>query len=480
MPRAQSALHPGALIDDQYRLQRQIGSGGVGTVWEADHLRLGGSVAIKFLDEALLNHAEIKLRFVREARSASRLRSPHVVQVLDQGTTATGVPYLVMELLEGEDLRARLDRVGPCRLAEAALIVDQIARALRKAHREGLVHRDIKPHNVFLIPEDDRPFVKLLDFGIAKEVSLDEKAVTLTGALMGSAHYMSPEQIDDPKSVGPSTDIWALGVVVYEMLTGVVPFEGDSVPGVLKRVQQATFEPPSRRRLDLPSELDAWFERAIQPDRARRFASVEEMSRAFRQIARAHSSSLFEELPNDITQETVLWSTPPEIASDPTAHSLLARALHAPWYRKIVWGMAGLLALALVSLAIMRARGGRENLVRRPAARPATFTPPAVLAESAVQLRPAHSMDEASNGSTVSVGDSRAASVAGDSRAASVAGDSRAASVAGDSRAATTRKPRGPRKTSGAKPVAGGAAATGDAHAHAPSVAPAQPKDRGF
>jgi hypothetical protein len=142
--------------------------------------------------------------------------------------------------------------------------------------------------------------------------------------------------------------------------------------------------------------------------------------------------------------------------------------------------MAGLLALALVSLAIMRARGGRENLVRRPAARPATFTPPAVLAESAVQLRPAHSMDEASNGSTVSVGDSRAASVAGDSRAASVAGDSRAASVAGDSRAATTRKPRGPRKTSGAKPVAGGAAATGDAHAHAPSVAPAQPKDRGF
>jgi hypothetical protein len=264
------------------------------------------------------------------------------------------------------------------------------------------------------------------------------------------------------------------------MLTGVVPFEGDSVPGVLKRVQQATFEPPSRRRLDLPSELDAWFERAIQPDRARRFASVEEMSRAFRQIARAHSSSLFEELPNDITQETVLWSTPPEIASDPTAHSLLARALHAPWYRKIVWGMAGLLALALVSLAIMRARGGRENLVRRPAARPATFTPPAVLAESAVQLRPAHSMDEASNGSTVSVGDSRAASVAGDSRAASVAGDSRAASVAGDSRAATTRKPRGPRKTSGAKPVAGGAAATGDAHAHAPSVAPAQPKDRGF
>jgi serine/threonine-protein kinase len=532
MPQAQSALHPGALIDDQYRLQRQIGSGGVGTVWEADHLRLGGSVAIKFLHEALLNHAEIKLRFVREARSASRLRSPHVVQVLDQGTTAAGVPYLVMELLEGEDLRARLDRVGPFRLAEAAVIVDQIARALRKAHREGLVHRDIKPHNVFLIPEDDRPFVKLLDFGIAKEVAIDEKAVTLTGALMGSAHYMSPEQIDDPKSVGPSTDIWALGVVVYEMLTGVVPFDGGSVPDVLKRVQQATFEPPSRSRLDLPSELDAWFERAIQPDRARRFASVEDMSRTFCQIARAHSSSFFEPLPSDITQDTAIWSTPPAIAPDPAAHSLLARALHAPWYRKIMWGMAGLLALALVSLAIMRARSGRENLGRLPAARPATFTPPAALAESTVQPWPAHSADDSRSASVAGdsrsasvagdsrsasvagdsrsasaagdsrsasvagdsrsasvagdsrsasvAGDSRSASVAGDSRSASAAGDSRSASVAGDSRSVTPRRPRGPRATSAAKPGAGEAATAGDAQPRAPSIARPQLKDRGF
>jgi hypothetical protein len=160
------------------------------------------------------------------------------------------------------------------------------------------------------------------------------------------------------------------------------------------------------------------------------------------------------------------------MASDRVAGSLWARTLHAPWYRKMVWGMAGLLVLALASLAIMRATGGRENLVRRPAARPATFTPPAALAESAVQLRPAHSTGEASNVST--------ASVAGDSRSASVAGDSRSASVAGDSRSATPRRTRSPRAMSSAKPIAGEATTKGDAHPHAPSVAPAQLKDRGF
>ncbi|MET0386780.1 MAG: serine/threonine-protein kinase [Polyangiales bacterium] len=300
-----ASLHPGALIADQFRLRCQIGEGGVGSVWEADHLRLGGMVAIKFLSAELLDNPDAKLRFVQEARSGSKIRSPHVVQVLDHGTTEAGIPYLVMERLEGRDLAAHLDQVGRCGLIETALILDQIGRALTKAHGLGLVHRDIKPHNIFLTPEgDNAPFVKLLDFGIAKDVSLGHDLGTLAGAVMGSVHYVSPEQIQDAHAVGPTADIWALGVVVYEMLTGQVPFDGETWSDVLAKVEAGGYRPACELRPTLPGVVDLWLHRAIHPDPSRRFPSVEVMTREFAQIAQEHASQV-DEKPNRESLEAV-------------------------------------------------------------------------------------------------------------------------------------------------------------------------------
>jgi eukaryotic-like serine/threonine-protein kinase len=282
MANAQESLYEGALIQGQFRLTRQIGTGGMSAVWAAEHLRLNGLVAIKFLGREYRRDEEAKLRFVHEAQSASRIRSPHVVQVLDQGTTDDGIPYLVMELLEGEDLAQRLDRIGACSLPETAVIVEQIGRALSKAHREGLVHRDIKPHNIYLVADgSDKVFVKLLDFGIAKDVTYESKQVTLAGSVLGSAHYMSPEQLSDPQSVGPETDIWALGVVVYEMLSGQVPFDGRSLPDILLCAREAKFPPLAQLRPDLPVELDDWLRKAMHPDPQLRFESVDQTWRAF-------------------------------------------------------------------------------------------------------------------------------------------------------------------------------------------------------
>jgi serine/threonine-protein kinase len=288
----QHMLH-GTLIDGQFQLERQLGAGGMGTVWIAQDLRLGRSVAIKFLAADAFHDEHAHLRFDREARMVSKIRSPHVVQVFAQGMTGDGVPYVVMELLEGEDLHARITRSGPCRLPEAGSIVEQICRALTRAHRDGLVHRDIKPHNIFLIPETGgQVFVKLLDFGIAKDIGQQLTTLTVTGAVMGSLLYISPEQLREPQAVGPATDLWSLGVVIYEMLTGRVPFDGASLPELFLRISDARFTPASQLNRELPHDVDAFLWRAIMPDRAQRFGSAEELSNAFLRIARAHSSGV--------------------------------------------------------------------------------------------------------------------------------------------------------------------------------------------
>lgn len=281
----------GALIDGQFQLERQLGAGGMGTVWAAHDLALGRVVAIKFMATDYFHDTQARQRFEREARMVGKIRSPHVVQVHRQGVTEEGVPYVVMEMLDGEDLSTRLANDGPCSLAETAQIVEQVCLALSRAHREGLVHRDIKPHNIFLVAEGaGRTFVKLLDFGIAKDVTAKLTALTLTGAVLGSVLYISPEQLHDAPSVGPSADLWALGVVIYQMLTGQVPFDGNSLPELVFRISEGSFTPATRVNPALPPEIDAFFARAIQPDRDQRFTSAEELSAEFLRVARAHAS----------------------------------------------------------------------------------------------------------------------------------------------------------------------------------------------
>jgi len=326
-----ASLVPGTLIADQFRLKSEIGAGGNGAVWEADHLRLGSLVAIKFMNPGSMDIEGEKQRFANEARLASRLRSPHVVQVFDHGTTEDGIPYLVMERLEGSDLATYVDYVGRCSLVETALILEQIGRALTRAHAQGLVHRDIKPSNVFLTPQGDGyPFVKLLDFGIAKDMAMKVGSITLSGVVLGSAHYASPEQLRDASAVGPAADIWALGVVCYEMLTGVVPFHGDSLPEVLMRVERSEFLPASHLRPELPAEIDAWFRCAIHHDPAARFATAEDMTRALADIVRAHVQ--------DVPASMAFAATPRAPGYEPAPDAARADAGGAPYGRAGVGG----------------------------------------------------------------------------------------------------------------------------------------------
>jgi serine/threonine protein kinase len=196
----------------------------MGAVWEARHLALDVRCAVKLiLDDA--KHPEYRIRFEREARAAAKLQSPHVVQIMDHGIWE-GTPYIAMELLHGEDLAARLARVGKLSASDTVGVVAQIARALRKAHGEGIVHRDLKPENVFLSVDDDRELVKILDFGVAKSLvpgGLGD-AKTRTGSLLGTPAYMSPEQAEASASLDHRTDLWSLAVIVFECVLGTNPF----------------------------------------------------------------------------------------------------------------------------------------------------------------------------------------------------------------------------------------------------------------
>jgi hypothetical protein len=256
----------------------------MGSVWVADHASLGTMVCVKLMSEHALADARAVARFNDEAQAAARIRSPHVVQVFDHGVT-DGIPYIVMELLEGEDLRTRLARKARLGPAETLCIARQMATALDKAHAAGVVHRDIKPANVFLLEVGGQTFVKLLDFGLAKlaldplRASPSEAAArTESAAVFGTPHYMSPEQAESAGAVTKSADLWSLAVVVYRCLTGALPFDAPTLFGLCARIHDATFEPATSLRPELPEAADAWFARALARDEGARFASATDMA----------------------------------------------------------------------------------------------------------------------------------------------------------------------------------------------------------
>ncbi|HEY8086651.1 MAG TPA: serine/threonine-protein kinase, partial [Polyangiaceae bacterium] len=226
------------LVTPKLRLVRPLGAGGMGAVWLAEHLALHTQVVIKFVSEKLVWSTEAVARFSREAAAASQVKSPHVVQMLDHGVSEHGLPYIVMELLEGHDLADHLTGGGlPPR--EVVAIVTQLCRALARAHEVGVVHRDIKPSNVFLCQVGGGElFVKLLDFGVAKlkDSTASSGAETQSGALLGSPVYMSPEQLMGDKRVDYRSDLWSVGVLTFEALTGVRPFGGETVGALTMQV----------------------------------------------------------------------------------------------------------------------------------------------------------------------------------------------------------------------------------------------------
>lgn len=281
-------LQAGAIIAEHLRLVRQLGSGGMGSVWVAEQTRLGGLVAVKFLSTSLLEHEGARSRFDREAKLAARIKSPHVVQVHDHGLTYgdPSIPYIVMELLEGTDLAKLLEREGPIGLPRTVEIVDQICDALTKAHDAGIVHRDIKPENVFVLNET-RTFIKLLDFGVAQGHDGQLSRLTQTGLLLGTAHYMSPEQLFSGKHVDLRTDLWSLGVLTYQALTNDLPFQGETFGQLCLQVRDGSFEPVSSK-VNVPPSIDQWLTRALATDREHRFQSAAEMAATLRNAALGH------------------------------------------------------------------------------------------------------------------------------------------------------------------------------------------------
>jgi aryl-alcohol dehydrogenase-like predicted oxidoreductase len=258
----------------------------MGSVWVADHLTLDTEVVVKFIGPGLRVSPEASARFSREAAAAAKVKSPHVVQVLDHGTTTTGVPFIVMELLEGEDLATRLRRTRTLPPTDVVTIVSQIGHALARAHARGIIHRDVKPGNIFLCESESEGgiFAKLLDFGIAKADDARAHAMTTTGRFLGSPYYMSPEQALGAGSVDQRADIWSIGVVAYEALTGVLPVTGETVGAIAVELAiGAPPVPPSHVNGALPPAVDAWFARACARKREDRFASTNELVAALRE-----------------------------------------------------------------------------------------------------------------------------------------------------------------------------------------------------
>lgn len=267
-------------------MERTVGTGGMGVVVEATHLQLGQRVAIKFLLPELCGQRDAVTRFLREARAAVQIESEHVSRVTDVGTSDEGVPFLVMELLEGVDLAQLLRQQRQLPIAQAVSLILQAADAIAEAHSLGIIHRDLKPSNLFLATRrDGSRILKVLDFGISKALAevaaaSGTPARTATATVMGSPHYMSPEQVRSSRSVDPRADIWSLGVILHELLTGEPPFKAETLPGVLASIVADPPTPLRALRPDVPSALDAIVARCLQKDRQLRFASVPELARA--------------------------------------------------------------------------------------------------------------------------------------------------------------------------------------------------------
>jgi serine/threonine-protein kinase len=279
-------------VTESIRLSRKLGEGGMGCVWVAHHATLHADVVVKFLASDLGSSAEAAARFAKEAATIARVRSPHIVQVLDHGTTPDGRPFIVMELLEGEDLGARLFREKKLSLNETARTVAQVAAGLGRAHELGIVHRDIKPANIFLCSVGSaEPFVKVLDFGVAKGAVEATELETASGTMVGTPAYMSPEQLIASRDVDHRSDLWALAAVAFRALVGSPPFRGESIGALALEIHAGQLPSVCARDPSLPASLDGWFERAFQRDPAARFQSASEMASALLAIASKPSAA---------------------------------------------------------------------------------------------------------------------------------------------------------------------------------------------
>ena len=385
---------PGEVLGGKFLVEGVLGQGGMGVVVAARHLQLDQRVALKFLLPEALAHAELVARFAREARAAAKIKGEHVARVLDVGELPNGSPYMVMELLEGEDLSRVVER-GPAPASLAARWLLEACEALAEAHAAGIVHRDLKPQNLFVARQPGgRTIVKVLDFGISKMVDPSGVALTSTSNLMGTAYYMSPEQLSSPKSVDARADVWALGVILYELVTGRLPFPGETVPEEVAGILRNAPPPPQSVVPEVPDEACAIIRRCMTADVATRYPDVAALASDLAPLApdwdRAHlaamrsllgPAALVETAPGgrtsaapDPMQKTQLAGTVAAGVAVPagTAHAMsTSHPLVEPAPKKAKSAMPMLAGVAVVALAI---GGGAAYALRSPTSGPGAGT----------------------------------------------------------------------------------------------------------
>ena len=333
-----TTVREGEVLAGKYRVDRVLGVGGMGIVVAAQHLELDDRVAIKFLLPETLGNAEAVARFAREARAAVKIKSEHVARVSDVGKLENGAPYMVMEYLQGSDLSGWLSEKGALPIEQAVEFTLQASEALAEAHSLGIVHRDLKPANLFVIRRPDGGLsIKVLDFGISKMSSIGggsgDGSMTKTSAIMGSPIYMSPEQIQSSKDVDSRGDIWALGVILFELITGHAPFGGEHMAELIYRIISTPPPPLGSYRTGVPPELERVIFRCLEKDRGQRFASIAELARALLPFAPARAAVSVERIAGVMT-----GGYP---AADAQAHALVAQASTNPDKQTVPFGGVG-------------------------------------------------------------------------------------------------------------------------------------------
>lgn len=297
------------MLGGKYRLERELGRGGMGVVFRASHLRLNKPVAIKMLLAEALSSPGAAERFDREARAAAQLKSQHVAEVLDIDLHH-GLPYMVMEFLEGHDLSNELARRGPLPASEVVDWLLQVCAGMAEAHRRGIVHRDLKPANLFLAEQEGHRMIKILDFGISKISSPREARLTATSQGFGTPHYMSPEQVRSTKETDARGDVWSLGVIAYELLANRLPFQGESATAIVASIMVDPFPPLNSLRPDLPAGLADAVHHALVKDRNKRTQSMADFAVALMPFGSGQATSIAPSVDQVLEDATTLRKTP--------------------------------------------------------------------------------------------------------------------------------------------------------------------------
>lgn len=429
-PAERSPVSVGDLVAGKYRVEEILAAGGMGVVVSARHEELGQRFAIKFL----VTETDLEMsaaRFLREARAAALIDSPHVCRVFDCGTLESGTPYMVMEHLTGRDLSREIKERGKLGVNEAVDLVLQALEGIAEAHASGIVHRDLKPSNLFLCQKTGRePEVKVLDFGISKVTSVGQSAeedLTSSAVMLGSPRYMSPEQVRSTKEVDARTDIWSLGVILYQMLDGNSPFRGSTVGETISRVLTHIPPPVRRSRGDVPEALEQVIDRCLQRERDLRYANVGELALALAPFATAESHASVRRITallnegllggrSEAEETTHLAGASPAAAREPqdepslgTQGAFSQNAVARPRRFKLALGLA-VAAAGLLAVGFFALRHAEEPATRSVAAVPsATAAPSAAPARNAV---PVASAPQASAKPTASAAPAASASAA--------------------------------------------------------------------